>query len=53
MGDADNPWAKAVASRDGRIIAVGSDAKISVLIGAETQVLKTIVGGNVVFSAVL
>jgi len=39
-GDADNPWAEAVASRDGRIIAVGSDAEISVLIGAETEVIS-------------
>ena len=39
-GDAGNPWAEAVASRDGRIIAVGNNADVSKLIGDETEIIS-------------
>jgi len=39
-GVADSPWAEAVASRGGRIIAVGSNAEVKKLIGDETEVIS-------------
>ena len=39
-GDAKQPWAEAVASRDERIIAVGSAASVKSLIGEETKVIS-------------
>jgi len=39
-GDVDKPWAEAVASRDGRIIAIGANADVTNLIGAETEVIS-------------
>ena len=39
-GDAKNPWAEAVASRAGRIIAVGNNADVSKLVGAETAIIS-------------
>jgi hypothetical protein len=38
--DAARRWARAVAVRDGRIAAVGTDADVEGLIGAETEVLQ-------------
>ncbi|HMT19976.1 MAG TPA: amidohydrolase family protein, partial [Promineifilum sp.] len=37
--DGARPWAEAVACRDGRILAVGSDAGIRALVGPETRVI--------------
>jgi predicted amidohydrolase YtcJ len=39
-GDVANPWAEAVASRDGRIIAVGANADVANLIGDATEVIS-------------
>ncbi len=38
-GDADKPWAEAVASKGENIIAVGSSADIAPLIGDDTEVI--------------
>lgn len=38
--DAARRWAQAVAVRDGRIAAVGTDADVEGLVGAETEVLQ-------------
>jgi len=35
----DQPWAEAVAIKDGRLVRVGSDAEIESLIGPDTQVV--------------
>jgi predicted amidohydrolase YtcJ len=37
--DDDNPWAEAVAIRDGKLMAVGSDADVLRLRGADTRVI--------------
>ena len=37
--NAEQPWAQAVAIRDGRFVAVGKDEEIKELIGKETQVI--------------
>lgn len=37
--DAQRPWAQAVAVRDGRIAAVGSDPEVRAYIGADTRVV--------------
>lgn len=37
--DAGKPWAQAVAVRDGRFVAIGSDAEVAKLIGPATQVV--------------
>jgi predicted amidohydrolase YtcJ len=39
-GDANRPWAEAIASRGERIVAVGSDEDIRALIGDDTRVLS-------------
>ncbi|HZW58817.1 MAG TPA: amidohydrolase [Woeseiaceae bacterium] len=39
-GDAARPWAEALASRDERIVAVGSAAEIEQLIGDGTEVIR-------------
>jgi len=39
-GDADQPWAEAVASRGDKLIAVGSNADIDALIGTDTDVIS-------------
>jgi len=39
-GDSGNPWAEAVASRDGRILAVGSNVEIAGLVGKDTEVIS-------------
>lgn len=39
-GNSDQPWAQAVASRGDRIIAVGSNADIDALTGAQTEVIS-------------
>jgi len=39
-GNADQPWAEALASRDDEIIAVGSNADIDALIGDGTEVIS-------------
>lgn len=39
-GDSEQPWAEAVASRDDKIIAIGSNADVGSLIGGETQVIS-------------
>jgi predicted amidohydrolase YtcJ len=39
-GDVANPWVEAVASRDGRIIAVGANADVANLIGDATEVIS-------------
>lgn len=44
--DGARPWAEAVACRDGRILAVGSDAGIRALVGPETRVIDC--GGRLV-----
>jgi predicted amidohydrolase YtcJ len=46
-GDADRPWAEAVAVRGDRIIAVGSTRDIRRLVGRETRVIE-LEGGLVV-----
>lgn len=38
-GDAERPWAEAVAARDEQIVAVGSRDDVAKLIGDETQVI--------------
>jgi len=38
-GDADKPWAEAVATKGENIIAVGSSADIALLIGDDTEVI--------------
>jgi hypothetical protein len=45
-GDSQRPWADAVAWKDDRIVAVGSDAEVRPRIDA-----ATIVGGRVVYEA--
>ncbi|MEZ0189847.1 amidohydrolase [Ralstonia solanacearum] len=37
--DAGKPWAQAVAVRDGRFVAIGSDAEVVKLVGPATQVV--------------
>ncbi len=37
--DADQPWAQAVAIRDGKFVAVGKDEEIKKLIGKKTEVI--------------
>ncbi|MGF2507963.1 amidohydrolase family protein, partial [Ralstonia pseudosolanacearum] len=37
--DAGKPWAQAVAVRDGRFVAIGSDAEVAQLVGPATQVV--------------
>ncbi|MHA6894533.1 amidohydrolase [Ralstonia pseudosolanacearum] len=37
--DAGKPWAQAVAVRDGRFVAIGSDAEVAKLVGPATQVV--------------
>ena len=37
--DLENPWAEAVAIRDGRIAAVGASSEIAALAGAETRTI--------------
>ena len=37
--DAARSWAQAVAVADGRIVAVGTDAEVSALIGPHTEVM--------------
>jgi predicted amidohydrolase YtcJ len=37
--DANRNWAEAAAIRDGRIVSVGSNESIKMLIGAETEVI--------------
>ncbi len=44
--DAAHPRAEAIAVRDGRILALGSDAQISALAGPETQIINA--GGRLV-----
>jgi len=39
-GNADQPWAEAVASREDEIVAVGSNADVEALIGASTEVIS-------------
>ena len=39
-GNADQPWAEAVASRGDSIIAVGSNTEIEALIGEDTEVIS-------------
>lgn len=39
-GDTEQPWAEAIASRDGEIIAIGSNTDVEPLIGSETQVIS-------------
>ena len=39
-GNAEQPWAEAVASRGDRIIAVGSNATVEALIGGDTEVIS-------------
>lgn len=39
-GNADQPWAEAVASRGDMIIAVGSNTEIEALIGEDTEVIS-------------
>lgn len=39
-GDDARPWAEALASRGERIVAVGSNAEIEMLIGEETEVIS-------------
>jgi len=39
-GNADQPWAEAVASRGDEIVAVGSNADVEALIGASTEVIS-------------
>jgi predicted amidohydrolase YtcJ len=39
-GNAEQPWAEAVASRGDTIVAVGSDVEIASLIGEETEVIS-------------
>jgi predicted amidohydrolase YtcJ len=46
-GDADRPWAEAVASRGERIVAVGSDDEIAPYIGESTEVIDA-AGGMLV-----
>jgi predicted amidohydrolase YtcJ len=43
-GDANQPWAQALAIRDGRILAVGGDTRISQLIGPETELIDAPAG---------
>jgi predicted amidohydrolase YtcJ len=38
-GNPEQPWAEAIASRDDKIIAIGSSADVEALIGAETQMI--------------
>ena len=38
-GDADNPWAEAVAVRDGHIIKVGDDDSMLAVTGADTRLI--------------
>ena len=38
-GNAEQPWAEAVAARDDKIIAVGTNAEIDTLIGDDTDVI--------------
>ena len=38
--DAARSWAQAVAVRDGRIVAVGTDAEVRELVGARTEVVE-------------
>jgi len=40
-GNADQPWAEAVASRGDTIIAVGSNTEIEPLVGVDTEVIST------------
>lgn len=39
-GNSEQPWAQAIASRDDRIIAVGSNADVDALTGAQTEVIS-------------
>ena len=39
-GDAEQPWAQAIASKGDRLIAVGSNADIDKLVGAGTEVVS-------------
>jgi hypothetical protein len=39
-GDADNPWAEAIASRGETIVAVGREADVESLIGDETIIIR-------------
>jgi predicted amidohydrolase YtcJ len=39
-GNPDKPWAEAIASRDDKIIAIGSSADVESLIGGETQMIS-------------
>ena len=39
-GDREKPWAEAVASRDGRIIAVGANTEVAKLVGDATEVIS-------------
>ena len=39
-GDREKPWAEAVASRDGRIIAVGANTEAAKLVGDATEVIS-------------
>lgn len=39
-GNTEQPWAEAIASRDDKIIAIGSNADVESLIGTETQVIS-------------
>jgi predicted amidohydrolase YtcJ len=45
--DSEQPWAEAVAMRDGRIVAVGSRSDVDALIGEHTEVIGA-AGGLVV-----
>jgi predicted amidohydrolase YtcJ len=47
--DTSRPWASAVAIRDGRIVAVGSDEEAAKLAGKQTQVID--LGGKLVLPA--
>jgi predicted amidohydrolase YtcJ len=37
--DPDRPWASAIAARDGELVAVGDDAEVRQLCGAQTEVV--------------
>jgi predicted amidohydrolase YtcJ len=39
-GDREKPWAEAVASRDGQIIAVGANTEVAKLVGDATEVIS-------------
>ena len=40
-GDAEQPWAQALAIANGRLLAVGSDARVSQLLGANTELIDS------------